>query len=147
MVNATFTGGLASEMTVVRNEFEMRENDPGSVLHERMQRLAYAWHNYGHAIIGNRADIESVPIERLQAFYRLWYQPDNAVVIVGGRFDEAHALAAVAKHFGAIARPQRALPALPVRQRRTNTASPAPGGRALVAAVSPTCRRHRTIRR
>ncbi len=113
MVNATFSrADLASEMTVVRNEFEMRENDPGSVLHERMQRLAYAWHNYGNAIIGNRADLEFVPIERLQAFYRLWYQPDNAVLIVGGRFDEAHALAAAAKHFGAIARPQRALPAL-----------------------------------
>lgn len=113
MINATFTGtDLASEMTVVRNEFEMRENDPGSVLRERMQRLAYAWHNYGHAIIGNRADLESVPIGRLQAFYRLWYQPDNAVLIVGGRLDEAHALAAVARHFGAIPRPQRALPAL-----------------------------------
>jgi len=113
MVNATFSqADLASEMTVVRNEFEMRENDPGSVLHERMQRLAYAWHNYGNAIIGNRADIESVPIERLQAFYRLWYQPDNAVLIVGGRFDEARALAEVAKYFGALARPQRVLPAL-----------------------------------
>ena len=113
MVHASFTAAdLASEMTVVRNEFEMRENDPGGILLERLQRLAYAWHNYGHAIIGNRADIEAVPIERLQAFYRLWYQPDNAVLIVGGRFDEARALAAVGRQFGAIARPARKLPAL-----------------------------------
>jgi zinc protease len=103
---------LDSEMTVVRNEFEMRENDPGGVLLERMQRLAFAWHNYGHAVIGNRADIERVPIARLQAFYRLWYQPDNAVLILGGRFDEARALAAVERHFGALPRPARALPAL-----------------------------------
>lgn len=113
MVNATFSRtDLASEMTVVRNEFEMRENDPGSVLHERMQRLAYAWHNYGNAIIGNRADLESVPIERLRAFYGTWYQPDNAVLTVGGRFDEARALDWVVKHFGALPRPQRPLPAL-----------------------------------
>ncbi|MEX2197402.1 MAG: pitrilysin family protein, partial [Burkholderiales bacterium] len=64
---------LDSEMTVVRNEFEMGENSAGSVLFQRMQRLAFSWHNYGNAIIGARSDIESVPIERLQAFYRTWY--------------------------------------------------------------------------
>jgi zinc protease len=103
---------LDSEMTVVRNEFEMGENSPGSVLFERMQRLAFAWHNYGNPIIGNRSDIEAVPIERLQAFYRTWYQPDNAVLIIGGRFDVPRALAVVGRHFGAIPRPTRALPAL-----------------------------------
>jgi zinc protease len=99
-------------MTVVRNEFEMGENRPGSVLYERMQRLAFAFHNYGNPIIGARSDIESVPIERLQAFYRTWYQPDNALLIVGGRFEEARALELVARHFGAIPRPARRLPAL-----------------------------------
>ncbi len=103
---------LDSEMTVVRNEFEMGENSAGSVLFQRMQRLAYSWHNYGNAIIGARSDIESVPIERLQAFYRTWYQPDNALLIVGGRFDPRRALELVAKHFGPVPRPSRALPAL-----------------------------------
>ena len=103
---------LDSEMSVVRNEFEMGENNAGSVLFQRMQRLAYAWHNYGNPIIGARSDIESVPIGRLQAFYRTWYQPDNALLIVGGRFDERRALALVAKHFGAIPRASRRLPAL-----------------------------------
>ena len=103
---------LDSEMTVVRNEFESGENNPGSVLAERMQRLAYAAHNYGNPVIGFRSDIESVPIERLQAFYRTWYQPDNAFLIVGGRIDEQGALALVQKHFGPILRPDRALPAL-----------------------------------
>jgi zinc protease len=77
-----------------------------------MQRLAFAAHNYGNPVIGFRADIESVPIERLQAFYRTWYQPDNAFLIVGGKIDETEALALVEKHFGAIARPARVLPAL-----------------------------------
>lgn len=103
---------LDSEMTVVRNEFEMGENSPGSILFQRMQRLAYAWHNYGYAIIGARSDIESVPIGRLRAFYRTWYQPDNALLVVGGRFEPERALALVAKHFGPLPRPARKLPAL-----------------------------------
>ncbi len=103
---------LDSEMTVVRNEFEMGENSPGSILFQRMQRLAFAWHNYGHAIIGARSDIESVPIERLRAFYRTWYQPDNALLVVGGRIEPKRALALVTKHFDPLPRPARKLPAL-----------------------------------
>jgi len=100
---------LDSEMTVVRNEFEAGENSPFSVLGERMAATAYLWHNYGHAIIGARSDIENVPIERLQAFYRKYYQPDNAVLLVSGRFDEAAALGMVERYFGSIPRPARAL--------------------------------------
>jgi len=102
---------LDSEMTVVRNEFEMGENNPGSVLFQRMQQLAFPWHNYGNPIIGQRSDIERMPIDKLQAFYRTWYQPDNAVLIVAGRFDESRAVDLVAKHFGPLPRPERILPA------------------------------------
>jgi zinc protease len=102
---------LGSEMTVVRNEFEMGENNSGGVLFERMLQLAFPWHNYGNPIIGSRSDIEQVPIEKLQAFYRTWYQPDNALLIVAGRIDEKRALAAVARHFGALPKPPRKLPA------------------------------------
>ena len=113
MVNSFVSrADLDSEMTVVRNEFEMGENSPGSILFQRMQRLAFPWHNYGNAIIGARSDIEHVPIERLQAFYRTWYQPDNALVIVGGRFDEGFALSRVDQTFGKIPRPERKLPEL-----------------------------------
>jgi zinc protease len=103
---------LDSEMTVVRNEFEMGENSPHGVLSQRMTRLVFAAHNYGNPVIGLRSDIEMVPIERLQAFYRTWYQPDNALLTIGGNFNEAKALALAAKHFGPIPRPARALPAL-----------------------------------
>jgi len=117
MVNSFIAkADLESEMTVVRNEFEMGENDPGGILFQRTLQLAYAWHNYGHPIIGARSDIESVPIARLQAFYRTWYQPDNALLIVAGRFDQARALDLVQKTFGAIPRPARALPALYTRE-------------------------------
>lgn len=113
MVNAFVRkADLDSEMTVVRNEFEMGENSPGNVLLQRMQHLAFAWHNYGDSVIGARSDIEDVPIERLRAFYRTWYQPDNALLIVGGRIDPRHALALVTEHFDPLPRPARALPAL-----------------------------------
>lgn len=100
---------LVSEMTVVRNEFERGENDPGNILSQRMMAVAYEWHNYGKSTIGNRSDIERVPIENLQAFYRRFYQPDNAMVIVAGKFDEKKALEWIDKYFGAIKKPARKL--------------------------------------
>jgi zinc protease len=103
---------LDSEMTVVRNEFESGENNPGSVLEERMMSTAYLWHNYGNATIGARADIENVPIERLQAFYKLYYQPDNAVLLVAGKFDESKTLQLIKQQFAGIAKPARRLPAI-----------------------------------
>ena len=103
---------LDSEMTVVRNEYEQGENAPFSVLLKRMQSIAFDWHNYGNSTIGNRSDIENVKIENLQAFYRMYYQPDNAVLLVAGKLDEAQALAWIAQYFGAIPRPKRTLPVL-----------------------------------
>jgi len=100
---------LDSEMTVVRNEFERGENSPAGVLGKRIEAAAYEWHNYGKSTIGNRSDIERVPIENLQAFYKKYYQPDNVVLIIAGKFEEAKALAMVTKHFGSIPRPTRKL--------------------------------------
>lgn len=101
---------LASEMTVVRNEFERNENNPHYILGQRMMNAAYSWHNYGKTTIGNRADIERVPIESLREFYKKYYQPNNAMVVVAGRFEEAKALNYLNKYFGAIPRPEAALP-------------------------------------
>jgi zinc protease len=110
MVNSFISArDLESEMTVVRNEFEMGENNPIGVLSERIMSAAYLWHNYGKAVIGSREDIERVPIERLQAFYRRYYQPDNAVLVVAGKFDETKALKLIEDTFGRIPRPQRQL--------------------------------------
>ncbi|MBL8814633.1 MAG: insulinase family protein [Planctomyces sp.] len=102
---------LLSEFTVVRNEFERGENSPESVLFQRVMAAAYEWHNYGKTTIGNRSDIERVPIDNLQAFYRKYYQPDNVVLIVTGKFDEAKALELVLKYLGSIPRPERRLDA------------------------------------
>jgi zinc protease len=103
---------LDTEMTVVRNEFEAGENSPANVLRERVLETAYLWHNYGHPTIGARADIEGVPIERLQKFYHTYYQPDNAALIVTGKFDQKATLAYIEKVFGVIPKPTRILPNL-----------------------------------
>ncbi len=112
---------LQSQMPVVRNEFEAGENNPLNILEERVFSTAYLWHNYGKSTIGARSDIENVPIERLEAFYKTWYRPDNAVVIVAGKFDEAAAVKLAEAKFGPIPRPARPLPA-------TYTAEPAQDG-------------------
>ena len=100
---------LMSEFTVVRNEFENGENSPQRVLAQRVQAVAYEWHNYGKSTIGNRSDIERVPIDNLQDFYRRFYQPDNVVLIVTGKFEEAKAIALATKYLGSIPKPERKL--------------------------------------
>src|SRR3989442_2395781 len=100
---------LDTEMTVVRNEFERGENSAERVLEERVFSTAYLWHNYGKSTIGSRADIERVPIDRLAAFYRKYYQPDNAPVTIAGQIDPAKTLAIVASTLGGIPRPSRKL--------------------------------------
>ena len=96
-------------MTVVRSEFEQGENNPTYILMQRMVAAAYEWHNYGKSTIGNRADIERVPIENLRDFYIRYYQPDNTIVVVAGKFDPKKALEYVSKYFGRIPRPERQL--------------------------------------
>src|SRR5207247_3826519 len=100
---------LLSEMTVVRSEFESGENNPQRILNQRMMAAAHEWHNYGKSTIGNRSDIERVPIENLQAFYRKHYQPDNITLVVAGKFDEKKALDLIQKHFGRLKKPTRKL--------------------------------------
>ncbi|CAH0996246.1 hypothetical protein EMA8858_02377 [Emticicia aquatica] len=100
---------LEKEFSVVRNEFESGENDPESVLSERVIATAYLWHNYGNSTIGSREDIERVPIENLQAFYKKYYQPDNAVLLVAGKIDEEKTLKMINEYFGVIPRPTRQL--------------------------------------
>ncbi len=110
MVNSPIKAeDLATEFSVVRNEFESGENSPQRVLSQRMAAVAYEWHNYGKSTIGNRSDIERVPVDNLRAFYKKFYQPDNAMLVVAGKFDEKKALEYITKYFGALPRPDRKL--------------------------------------
>ncbi|HET7033183.1 MAG TPA: insulinase family protein, partial [Casimicrobiaceae bacterium] len=135
---------LDTEMTVVRNEYERGENDPQQVLWGRMQAAAYDWHNYAHTAIGARSDIENVDIPRLQAFYRMYYQPDNAVLIVAGHFDPDRTLDLIAKVFGPIPKPTRKLPTFyteePVQDGERSVTVRRVGGSQFVAALYHTVR-------
>lgn len=111
MVNSRVAkADLDTEMTVVRNEFERGENQPFAVLVQRVNAAAFAWHPYGHATIGPKSDIENVPIEKLQGFYKRFYRPDNATLLIAGAFDKAATLALIGQHFGPIARPAAPVP-------------------------------------
>ena len=101
---------LDTEMTVVRNEMESGENNPDRILFSKTLATMYQWHNYGKETIGARSDVENVDIPRLQAFYRLYYQPDNATLIVSGKFQPAQTLSWIAQSFGVIKKPTRVLP-------------------------------------
>lgn len=103
---------LDTEMTVVRNEMEMGENSPERTLYKRTLGTMFDWHNYGKDTIGARADVENVDIPRLKAFYRTYYQPDNATLIVSGKFEPAKLLPTIAREFGKIKKPARKLPTL-----------------------------------
>ncbi|MBS0355461.1 MAG: insulinase family protein [Proteobacteria bacterium] len=99
-IRASFTKAhLASEMTVVRNELERNDTDPGSVVMRALQRQSYFWHGYGRPTIGARSDIEDAPFEALQAFHDKYYRPDNAALIVSGRFDTQRVLALASRLF------------------------------------------------
>lgn len=110
MVNSTILQtDLDKEFSVVRNEFEIGENDPGSVLQERIASTAYLWHNYGNSTIGSKEDIERVKAVTLRKFYEKYYQPDNATLIVAGKFDEKQALNYISQYFSTIPRPARVI--------------------------------------
>jgi len=130
---------LDSEMTVVRNEMERGENSPFRMLFQKTHSAAFQWHNYGKSIIGARSDVEGVDIEQLQAFYRLYYQPDNAVLTVTGKFDPQNTLDVIAQAFGVIPKPSRELPREytiePVQDGERRVTLRRNGGTPLVAAV------------
>ncbi len=100
---------LAKEFSVVRNEFERNENDPGNVLVEQILHTAFQWHGYGRTTIGNKSDIEKVPPAKLKEFYTRYYQPDNALLVVAGSFEENEALSLIHKYFAPIPKPTRVL--------------------------------------
>jgi zinc protease len=108
MVNAFIAKkDLDSEMSVVRNEFENNENSGELATLLRTFSTAYLWHNNGNPTIGVRSDIENVKIERLQAFYQKYYQPDQATLILSGKIEPKDALKKIQASFGKLKKPTR----------------------------------------
>ncbi|CAN5488890.1 pitrilysin family protein [soil metagenome] len=129
---------LDSEMTVVRNEFESAEANHAYVLSRQMMASAYRWHPYGKPTLGSLADIENMSIEGLQRFYRTFYQPDNAVLVVAGQIESDQVLKRVADVFGKIPKPTRKLPEIhtlePVQEGDRSVTLQRVGGVPILAA-------------
>src|SRR5215468_2631212 len=90
-----------------------------------MWSTAYLWHNYGKSTIGSRTDIEKVPASSLKRFYKKYYRPDNAVLVIAGKFDPAAALRQVSASFGGVLNPSAPL-------EPTYTAEPVQDGERVV---------------
>jgi zinc protease len=95
---------LRSEKEVVINERQFRvDDDVEGAVSERMYALAFRKHTYGHPTIGWRKDIEGFTTEDCRTFYRTYYAPNNATLVVVGRLDEEQLLGLVQKRYGGIA--------------------------------------------
>lgn len=104
------------QRSVVRNERRQSyENAPyGQAALVLPEMLWPEGHPYRHPVIGSHEDLQAATFEDVQAFFRSWYVPGNAVLVVAGDFDPAQARQAVEQTFGAVpARPVAALPPAP----------------------------------
>ncbi len=107
---------LKPEQGNVLSEFDMYNGDPHFALAVQMYSAAFHSHPYGHETIGYREDIEDYTATKLERYYRNYYRPDNAVLMVVGDIERTVALAAIKKQFGNIKNPTTAIPRHAVRE-------------------------------
>ena len=106
-----------SERTVIISELQGGENDPDQLLDIEVTATAFRAHPYGHPPIGWISDLESMTRDDLYGYYRRYYVPNNAALVIVGDVDSADVLCCVEKQFGAIAPGE-----LPERPRTTEPA-------------------------
>lgn len=93
-----------TERKNVLEELNRDLGDPWGRLHYELTPRVFTVHPYRHPVIGWRRDLEAATREKMEAFYRDYYAPNNATLVIHGDFEPASALAAVKKHFGPIAK-------------------------------------------
>lgn len=92
----------ASERTVIISERHMSENRPTFHLFEELEAAAFRVHPYHHMVIGDETDLETMTRDDLYNFYRTWYAPNNATLVVVGDFETDEMLTMVNSYFGDI---------------------------------------------
>ena len=91
------------EVKVVMEERRLRTDDqPEALVGEKFMATAYQVHNYKNPIIGWMPDLEKMKIEDLRHWYRRWYTPNNAILVVVGDVQPQEVFAAAEKYFGPI---------------------------------------------
>ncbi|CAI8343984.1 MAG: putative zinc protease [Opitutia bacterium UBA7350] len=103
---------LESEMTVVRNEYELGENNPVRTLIKEVYASAFMAHPYGHPVIGWRSDIENTTTEKLRQFYDTFYWPENTTLTIIGGFDRQATMRAILKNYGSIPNAPKPIPVI-----------------------------------
>lgn len=93
---------LASEKRVVISELEGYENDPEYRLDSAVMGQVFPDHAYGLPVGGTQDDVERFTLEQIKDYYRTYYSPDNATVIIVGDFETDWVLNAVNQYFGTI---------------------------------------------
>ncbi|HTQ86776.1 MAG TPA: pitrilysin family protein [Candidatus Solibacter sp.] len=102
---------FASEREVVKEERRMRVEDPPyGRLFEDLYSAAFSVHPYRHITIGSMADLDQAALPDVLEFYRLFYRPDNATMIVVGDVVPDECFAWAEKYFGGIPKPAAAVP-------------------------------------
>jgi zinc protease len=103
----TFT----NEREVVKEERRMRvDNQPYGRLNEIIYDQAFTVHPYKHPTIGSMADLEAASVEDVRDFYRTFYVPSNATLVLVGDFDSAQALQLVTQYLGRVPKAEREVP-------------------------------------
>ena len=132
-----------SEMSVVRNEFEIGENNPWQALFKATVATAIQAHPYHWSTIGYRSDIEGVTTEKLREHYKAFFHPNNAEAILVGDFDSEKALALFDREFGAFRKSDAPIPqvitAEPPQEgeRRTLVQRPGTVGMVMIGYIRP----------
>ena len=94
---------VESERQVVLNERRFRvDNNPSGLVYETLYKLAFSKHPYGWPTIGWEPDIKAITIEDTLKFYKTFYAPNNATIVIVGDFDPNKALTLINKYFGSL---------------------------------------------
>ena len=100
-----------TEREVVKEERRMRvENQPYGRLNEIVYDQAFSVHPYKHPTIGSMKDLEAASIEEVRDFFRTYYVPNNATLVLVGDFDTKEATALVQQYLGRVPKSARPVP-------------------------------------
>ena len=123
LLGAVTQAALDEQRGVVQNEKRQGENQPyGQAWTKLMKALYPAGHPYNHSVIGSMNDLDAAAVEDVHAWFRAWYGPNNAVLVLAGDIDVATAKEKVARYFGHIpAGPTMAQPEVDVARRSEST--------------------------
>ena len=114
---------LDEQRGVVQNEKRQGENQPYGQVWDRLNRALYpVGHPYHHSVIGSMNDLNAASLEDVHQWFRAWYGPNNAVLVLAGDIDLATAKEKAARYFGHIpAGPTMAQPKVDVAKRSADT--------------------------